>query len=170
MIKKTLFIFLVLVLILQSSCKKTYENADPTVVINEVMPVNSSTAADQDGEFDDWIELYNLTSSSIDLSGYYLSDDSKNPAKWQFPKYSTIAPKGYLIIWADNDILESGLHANFKLSSTGEEVLLSGPDQKKLDKVSFPEQSLELTYSRIPDGTGDFIWHSPTFNRSNGSE
>jgi len=166
MIKKIVFI---LVLIISISCKKTYETPDPTVVINEVMSKNTSTATDSDGEYDDWIELFNLTSATIDLSGYYLSDTKKDVSKWKFPEKSSIGPNGYLIIWADNDTLETGLHATFKFSATGEEAVLSNPQKTIIDKVTFSEQTLELTYSRVPNGTGEFKWASPTFNRSNGN-
>ena len=169
MINKISYI-LILVFIVSISCKKTYETPDPTVVINEVMPKNTSTAADQNGEYDDWIELFNLTSGTIDLSGYYLSDTKKDVTKWKFPEKTSIASNGYLIIWADNDTLEAGLHATFKLSASGEEAILSNPQKTVIDKVSFPAQTLELTYSRVPNGTGDFKWTSPTFNRSNGSK
>ena len=165
-----IFPVLILVFIVSISCKKTYETHDPTVVINEVMPKNTSTAADQNGEYDDWIELFNLTSATIDLSGYYLSDTKKDVTKWKFPEKTSIASNGYLIIWADNDTLEAGLHATFKLSASGEEAILSNPQKTVIDKVSFPAQTLELTYSRVPNGTGDFKWASPTFNRSNGTK
>ncbi|MBK8706059.1 MAG: lamin tail domain-containing protein [Saprospiraceae bacterium] len=59
------------------------DNSD--VVINELMASNSATAADNAGEFDDWIELYNKSANAINLSGYYLSDNPANLAKWEFP-------------------------------------------------------------------------------------
>jgi hypothetical protein len=169
--RKSYFLFSCLItLIIAFSCKKYREDLSD-VVINEIMAANSSTAADQDGEFDDWIELYNSTASEIDLSGYYLSDNKKNPAKWQFPTGTSIAANGYLVIWIDSDSTQTGLHTNFKLSSAGEDAVLSKPDETILDKISFPSvtQTVESSYSRIPDGIGDFKWHSPTFNRSNGS-
>jgi len=160
-----------LVIVLSLSCKKTYEYSRINIVINEVMPVNSSTQADPDGEYDDWIEIYNLTDDGIDLSGYFLSDDKKDPGKWQFPDNTQIGPKGYLIIWADDDgAYQQGLHANFKLSSTGESVLISDPDKLEIDKMSYPEQNLELSYARTPNGTGDFKWNTPSYNKSNGNE
>lgn len=159
----------ILVFIISNSCKKTYETPDPTIIINELMPKNTSTAADEYGEYDDWIELYNLTSSAIDLSGFYLSDTKKDISKWKFPEKTSIAANGYLIIWADKDTLEGSLHANFKLSAEGEVAILSNPQKTVLDKVSFPGQTLELSYSRVPNGTGNFKWQTPTFNRSNGN-
>jgi hypothetical protein len=170
MINKSILPGIILLSLITFSCKKTYEKPSVNVVVNELMPVNSSTEADQNGEFDDWIELYNLSSSSVNLSGYYLSDNKKEPGKWKIPQGTIIASKGYLIVWADNDTTQAGLHANFKLSSQGEDALISDPEKTILDKTSFPPQSLELTWSRVPNGTGEFKWQAPTFNRSNGSK
>jgi hypothetical protein len=148
------------------SCKKTYDI--DAVVINEIMAVNFVTAADQNGQFDDWIELHNITPDQVDISGYYLSDSKSNPSKWKIPSGTTIAPNGYLIFWADKDTTQSGLHTNFKLSSLGESLVLSKPDKTTLDKVTYPAQTLELSYSRYPDGTGEFRWQNPSFGRVNG--
>jgi hypothetical protein len=134
------------------------------------MPVNSTVVADQNGEYDDWFELYNVTPLKIDLSGYYLTDNKSNITKWRIPQGTFIDGNGFLIIWADKDTTQAGLHANFKLSSLGEELLISKPDQSLVDKVVYPAQSDELSFSRVPDGVGDYRWKKPTFNRSNGSK
>ncbi|MEM6967454.1 MAG: CotH kinase family protein [Bacteroidota bacterium] len=73
------------------------------LVINEFMASNDATVADQDGEFDDWVELYNNSSTIIDLEGYFLSDDANEPTKWAFPAGTQIASNGYLVVWTDND-------------------------------------------------------------------
>ena len=164
--KKTVLLFL-LILVLLPGCKKPDEPAASDIVINELLPVNTSIVPDQNGEFDDWIELYNLSSSVKDISGYFLSDNNDHFSKWTFPSGTSIPGKGYLIIWADGDSAQVGLHANFKLSSLGEEVLFSAPDGTLLDKVIYPGQTVELSYSRNPDGTGSFIWQTPTYNSSN---
>jgi len=163
-------LLLIIIVSLVLSCKKTYEIAPSDIVINELMPVNTTTVPDNYGEFNDWIELYNKSVSSADISGYFISDNHDKQAKWRLPQGTTIAGKGYLIIWADKDTTEYGLHANFKLSSSGEEVVLSRPDMQMIDRVKFPEQTRELSYSRIPNGTGAFQWKTPTFNRSNDSK
>jgi hypothetical protein len=169
MIKKIAFITTTLILILGPSCKKIYEQAEP-VVINEVMPVNKTTVADNYGEYDDWIELYNLSLSPQDLTGCYLSDKKSQRTKWKFPAGTSISGNGYLIIWADNDTTQYGLHSNFKLSSSGEKVVLSYPDSTIIDEVAFPAQTNELSYSRFPNGTGPFRWQIPTFEKSNSSK
>jgi hypothetical protein len=170
MIKKIVFLFVVIFLIISGSCKKYYEVVPGEVVINELMPTNSTTVADQNGEYDDWIELFNLSYTSIDLSGYFLSDSKKDNKKWKLPQGTSIPENGYLIIWADKDTTEVGLHANFKLSSKGETVILSRPDGTITDRVEYPSQSQELSYSRRPNGRGAFIWQTPTFSKSNDSD
>ncbi|MCB8999000.1 MAG: lamin tail domain-containing protein [Bacteroidales bacterium] len=141
---------------------------DYGLVINELMPVNSSVVADQNGEFDDWIELYNMRDTAVDLGGYFLSDSKSDVTKWSFPAGSVILPDSFLVVWADNDTLQSGLHANFKLSSAGETVVFSTPDTLEIDKVKYPAQLEQFSYSRIPNGTGDFVWEQyPTFNSRN---
>jgi hypothetical protein len=137
------------------------------VVINELMASNSSTAADQNGEYDDWIELYNNTALPVDLSGYYLSDNPANMLKWEFPDGAVIEPNGYLIVWADEDGSQAGLHANFKLSADGEELYLSDPDGNALDEVIFPTQTTDMGYARAPNGTGEFVIQASTFNANN---
>jgi hypothetical protein len=149
------------------SCVKPEEPSKSDILINELLPVNKTIAADQNGQYDDWIELYNISTTSVDISGYFLSDNKNVHFKWKFPEGTSIPGLGYLIIWADEDTTQAGLHTNFKLSSQGEEVLLSSPDRVLRDKVSYPAQSLELSYSRNPDGTGSFRWQTPTYNKTN---
>ncbi len=161
------FFILLSVAAISFSCEKKNDPVVKNIVINELMAVNTTIVADQNGEFDDWFELYNLTSADIDISGYYLSDNDTKVAKWKVPQGTIITGGGFLIIWADKDTTQAGLHANFKLSAGGEEIVLSEPDLSLIDKVSYPGQTLESSYSRIPDGTGAFNWQAPTFNTSN---
>lgn len=132
------------------------EIADETqVVINEIMASNSSTIADADGEFDDWIELANLSDEAIDLSGMYLSDKESIPRKWTIPEGTMIEANGYLLIWADEDTEQAGLHANFKLSSDGETVTLVDTDARGnllLDSLTYGELGADVSYGRVNDG------------------
>jgi hypothetical protein len=137
------------------------------VAINEVMASNTSTAADQNGEFDDWIELYNNSSNYISLNNAYLSDSYSTPLKWKFPDNTTIAPNNYLIVWADKDTTQSGLHANFKLSGSGEKIILSYASGDIVDSVIFGTQTADISYQRCPNGTGSFITSSPSYGYAN---
>jgi len=136
------------------------------LVINEFMADNESTVTDQDGEYDDWIELYNNGTTAILLAGYYLSDDASEPDQWIFPDTS-IAAGGYLIVWADKDEDQEGLHADLKLSKSGETILLSDASLSIVDEISFGEQITDTTYARFPNGTGEFTFMSPTFGFEN---
>ena len=137
------------------------------VVINELSATNTSIQSDQNGEFDDWIELYNNTSSPIVLDGYHLSDASNNLTKWTFPNGTTINANGFLVVWADNDTTQTGFHTNFKLSATGEALYLTDPSAGLLDETTFGAQTTDVTWGRYPNGTGLFTAMNPTFSNYN---
>jgi len=136
------------------------------LVINEFMADNENAVADQDGDYDDWIEFYNNGSEVIHLGGYYLSDDGSEPNKWVFPD-TTIAAGGYLIVWTDKDEDQDGLHANFKLSASGEIIVLSDPSMVLMDQLSYLQQKPDTTTGRFANGTGEFIEMLPTFGAEN---
>jgi hypothetical protein len=141
------------------------------VVINEFMALNSGTLVDSRGESDDWIELYNKSSRTVDLSGMYLSDKQDNPRKWAFPENTTIPPGGFLIVWADEDEGDAAeLHANFRLNGSGELLMLLDTDDRGnrvLDRIEYGRQVENISFSRTPDGTGNFALTSATPGRSN---
>ena len=140
------------------------------LVINEIMAANDTTRADQDGEFDDWIELHNNLDTEINLGGFYLSDNANNPTKFEFPAGTIIPEGGYLIVWADQDTLQEGFHANFRLSAGGEFVILSDGDLGVIDSIAFGEQEPDVSFGRFPNGTGDFRAMIPTFSAENTDE
>ena len=140
------------------------------VVINEFVADNDSTStiADPDGGYPDWIELYNNTDAPINLSGVHLSDKPDNLDKWSFPDGTTIAAGGYLIVWADEDEDQRGLHANFKLSKGGEAIYLSNAgDSTRIDEVVFGPRETNVSTARVPNGTGDFVASHTTHGFSN---
>ena len=139
--------------------------ADGDILINELLADNGSSAFDSNGENDDWVELYNHTSIAKDLSGLYLSDDLSNLTKWQIPLGTAINANDVLIIWTDNDSEQSGLHANFKLSASGESLILSD-GSVIYDQVDFGQQTQDVSYERCPDG-GTFTFADPTFDALN---
>lgn len=137
------------------------------VVINELMASNATTAADQDEEYDDWIELYNRGDQAVDLSGFFLSDNSNNPTKYILPDNTVIPSDDYLIIWADEDDTQDGLHANFKLSKSGETLVLSNTDSLIIDQISYANIDTDRSYARKPNGVGGFADSKPTFGINN---
>jgi hypothetical protein len=127
--------------------------APSSVVINEFLAQNNSVVQDPSGSFEDYIELYNTSASSVDLSGMYMSDSLSTPTEWQIPAGTSIAPGGTLLIWADEDLLEAGLHADFKLSASGEEIgLWDATGTTLLDSVAFGQQQADVSTGRLEDG------------------
>ena len=137
-------------------------SGDSEVVINELLSRNDTTLEDEFTEYDDWIELYNKGTSTVDLSGYYLSDNEAEPDKWELPANVELSPAAYLLIWADEDQEQGALHTNFKLSGSGESLLFSSPELVLLDAIQFPELGADTSLSRLPNGTGVFSMTPPT--------
>ncbi len=141
--------------------------AGNSVTINEIMATNTKTAADQDGQFDDWIELFNTSDQPADLGGWFISDNPQNFAKWIIPAGTIVPGNGYLMVWCDEDGTQTGLHANFKLSGNGESVFIVSPDSIPVQQVDFQLQTPDKSFSRIPNGTGNFIIKDATFGFNN---
>jgi len=146
-------IILMLIAVLTVSFAASVHAAE-TLVINEFLASNSSSGQDPQGQYDDWIEIYNYGTNTIDMAGMYLTDDFFNPTKWQFPAGTSIHLGDYLIIWADEDTSDAGLHANFKLNAGGEQIALFDSDGTTLiDNVTFGAQRTDISYGRYPDGS-----------------
>ncbi len=143
--------------------------ASGSVVINELMASNQTSVSDQDGEFDDWAELYNNSPNPIDLSGWFLSDDFQNLTKYEFPNGVVINPDSYLTIWVDDDETQAGLHATFRLNADGEALILVRPDFTIADQVVFGAQITDVAYGRCPNGVGAFTFLNHTFGADNTS-
>ncbi|MCI2228067.1 CotH kinase family protein [Polaribacter sp. MSW13] len=137
------------------------------LVINEIMASNETTITDQDGEYDDWLELYNNSSETLSLDNLYLSDDPDDLLVWKFPEGLTIAPDSYLIVWCDKDDDQEGLHADIKFSAGGESAILSYADGTIIENITFGAQTDDMSYARNPNGTGNFVIQAPTFGVNN---
>jgi spore coat protein H len=147
-----------------------YKPAAEGIFINEFMAGNTSTISDSDGQYDDWVELFNPTDSDIILSGMYMTDKPDNLTKWQFPNDSLKIKAGeFLIIWCDEDEGQSGIHTNFKLSAGGEFIGLISPDGVSvIDSISFGSQSDDISCGRFPDGYTNWqCFNMPTPGASN---
>jgi hypothetical protein len=139
------------------------------LAINEVCPSNKTGAIDESGAYPDWIELYNATAEDISLSGFSLTDSADKPTKAPLASTLTIKAGGVLLLWADGDTDQGDNHLPFKLSATGEPVILLDSEQKTVDSVEYSNASTDATYSRLPDGSGSFTWCSAgTPNKANG--
>lgn len=141
--------------------------AEASVVINELMPSNATVIVDEAGGAGDWIELYNRSSSAVDLTGYFISDDDAEPSKAVLQGVS-IPAGGTLLLWADRDIDQGPLHLPFALDRDGEVVLLSTPAGELLDRIEYVAASTDASFARYPDGAGGFAYCAvPTPNAPN---
>jgi spore coat protein CotH len=132
------------------------EPTDMSLVINEVMPSNATSARDPQGDFDDWIEIHNPTDEELDLSGMYLSDNQNDLRQWQFPNGTKMLPKGYILVWADGDVKKTrGYHAGFKLSGNGETILLVDTNERGnaiIDQFTYSGVNKDESFGRIRSG------------------
>ncbi|HOB97339.1 MAG TPA: lamin tail domain-containing protein [Verrucomicrobiota bacterium] len=142
----------------------------PFLWINEVMPSNTSALADNAGEFDPWIELFNAGSNATDLTGCHLSGDPSNLRQWAFPDGSMIGPGERLLVWADAQPGQTDgphLHAAFRLDSGSGTVVLAWHHLGRtlvLDAISYADLPADCSYGSYPDGAPHArrVFHNPT--------
>ena len=140
-----------------------------TVFINEWLADNTATLADPaDGGYEDWFELYNAGTESVNLGGYYLTDNLANKFQFQIPDngHYVIPPGGFLLVWADNEANQNStnradLHVNFALSKGGEALGLFAADGTMIDAVTFGAQTTDVSEGRFPNGAAN-IYSMPT--------
>ena len=140
-----------------------FSSGEGRLCLNEIM----ASAIDEPC---DWIEIYNGTGQTVDLSGYGLSDNSSRPRKWQFPSGTTLQPGGYLAVaCTDAEITAEGyLNAGFALSSDGGyTVCLTDPQGQVLDAVYLPKQYGGISYARFAGEEGFFYSETPTLRAAN---
>ncbi|MCY7409736.1 MAG: lamin tail domain-containing protein, partial [Chitinophagales bacterium] len=161
--------FVVAFLILLFSFQKSFSQ----VVINEYSASNRNLIVDNFGKNEDYIELYNTTGASVDLTGWYLTDDYADLTKWQFPAGSTIAANGFKKIWASNKdtVIGTNYHTSFKLTQTKfDKLALSNPSAQIVDSVSLLLTLKDHARGRTTNGGSTWgVFTSPTPGTSNGA-
>ncbi len=136
-----------------------------TLLINEFMASNDATVEDNAGEYEDWLEIYNYGTSSINVGGMYLADDNLDEDDfWQIPNtdpsITTIAAGGYLIFWCDKDDTQGILHADFKLTSAGESIGLFDSNETLIDSYTYGSQLSDISLGRQPNGGSSWASYS----------
>ena len=144
----------------------------PSIVINEFMADNSSTIADNNFEYDDWIEIYNKGNTAVNLAGLYITDNISDPLKYQisslYPDSMIIQPGGFKLFWADNDENQGIFHIGFKLSNNGEYIGLYTNEFTVIDDLDFGAQDADISYGRSWDGGSPWeLFTTPTPGYSN---
>lgn len=135
------------------------------LVINEFLPINQTDTVNEFNDHEDWIELYNKTGDPVSLNGIFLSDNADNIQKYAFPTNTIVMPYDYLVIWADENSSSStpnNLHCNFKLSGSGETIILSDLTGQILDSVIYGSAIADVSIGRCPNGTGNFASQTTT--------
>ena len=143
------------------------------VVINEIQASNQTTIADDDGDYSDWIELYNAGDVEVNLYGYGLSDNYGNPFKWVFPE--VILDGGqYLLVWASNKDRtnpEEPLHTSYAISADGEEVILTRPDGTRISEMPPTPMGGDVSFGHYPDASDNLVFFdNPTPGAANSQE
>ncbi|MEJ0090950.1 MAG: lamin tail domain-containing protein [Limisphaerales bacterium] len=147
----------------------------PVVFINEWMADNTHTLADPaDGNFEDWFEIYNPGTNTVDLSGYFLTDKLSNKFQSRVPTNGqyTVSPHGFLLVWADSETNQNSasrpdLHVDFALSKGGEAIGLFAPDGTTIDAITFGAQTSDVSQGRAPDGSTNIVFMTTTTPRTN---
>ncbi len=163
------------------------------LIISEFLAKNRAGLVDEDGDYSDWIEIYNPGLQPINLTGWSLTDDPNQPEKWTFPN-RTLAGQAYIVIFASgknrkSDEPEADLHTNFKLNQagdflglynvfTGRFVDIASPPSLQATEADlspgYSEQFVDIAYGRpgIPSGNPELeqpygYLGSPTPGRPN---
>src|SRR5881394_407124 len=125
------------------------------VIISEFMADNKSTLADEDGQFPDWIEIYNTGASTLNLSGWSLTDDPAHASRWTFPN-TNLTARGFMVIFASGKnraVPGAPLHTDFSLKASGEYLALLKPDGTAATEFAptFPAQFPDISYGISQD-------------------
>lgn len=147
----------------------------PQLVINEFMASNASCCPDTDSgeeEFDDWIEIYNMGTTDVNIAGMYLSDDNGSPFGEKISsddaEATTVPAGGYLLLWADGSPSEGVLHLDFSLSADGEDIGLFYIDGRTIDTYTFDAQEEDVSWGRTTDGSPTWgAMETPTPGQTN---
>ncbi|MBA7482019.1 hypothetical protein ES707_17499 [subsurface metagenome] len=124
-------------------------------VISEFVASNEASLVDEDGDYPDWIEIYNPTQEAINLDGWYLTDNINNLENWEFPSVQ-IAPGGYMVVFASGKDRRSSanqLHTDFALRADGESIALVEPDGVTIAHAyrDYPQQFADISYGLNSD-------------------
>ncbi len=143
-------------------------SASADIVINEANSANASGIVDEDGDHEDWIELYNDGVSSVNLGGFGLSDDFAEPFRWVFPSRILLSGDYLLVYASDKNRTGSELHTNFKLKSAGETIRLVDDGGVLLDAFAMEAVTPDVSMGRAQ---GDIhFFDEPTPGTENTSQ
>lgn len=144
------------------------------VYINELMIENKNTLVDEDGDRSPWVEVYNASDKSINLSNYFLSDNSGDLLKWRLPDYELKGGEYFIIYLSGKD---KDKHTSFRVSD-GEALILTDfssfeyesvmfPDESRLDNVSYGKKDSKwLFFAKATPGMENITHASESINNA----
>lgn len=140
--------------------------------INEVLASNTNNIKDDYFENEDWVEIYNPNNFNVDLSGFYLSNESAYKTKFKIKainQQGIISAHGFKLIWLDKDTVQGRLHSNFKLSASIDTLFLTLPNGiETVDSLMFKNLGANLSFGREHDADANWIiFNEPTPNATN---
>jgi len=147
--------------------------SDIKIIINEFLASNDACCTDENGEFDDWFEIYNYGTDTVDIGGMYTTDSKNDYKKYQFPATdpaaTTIPPGGFLVVWCDGQPEQGPLHTNFALGSGGEDIALTESNGVIIiNELTYSAQNTDVSEGRLPDGSDTWQnFSTPTPGASN---
>ncbi|HRR75420.1 MAG TPA: CotH kinase family protein [Ruminococcus sp.] len=145
----------------------TAEAAAQGVTINEVCPKNTIYPG-PDGGLYDYVELYNSSGSSVDISGWGLSDKETKPYRYIFPSGTIIDAGQYLTVFCDGTAGETNpAIVPFGLSTSGETLTLTDTSGNTISTVTFESLASDTSYGQYPDGSGEYFTLKTTPNAAN---
>jgi hypothetical protein len=157
--KKNYLFSLMMVLVL--SLMVSTNTAKAQLYINEFLASNDSSFPGPQGDYPDWIEIYNAGDEAVMLGGYFLFDTydltEAITIPDTYPDSVTVAPGGFLVFYANKGQESSVMNLNFKLSGGGEQIGLWAPDQMVVDSMTYGAQETDISYGRFPDGSNTWF-------------
>jgi len=169
---KAISILPVIILVLGVLC---IHPAMSQILVNEYSASNLETIGDNYQKYEDWIELYNAGNTSVNLDGYYLSDDPSDPYKWEFPGDVIVYSHQFLTVWVSgrDEISAGNCHTNYRMTQTKAEpewIVFSDPEGELLEQMQLQNTQKDHSRGRRNDGGEDWgVFTTPTPGTSNES-
>ncbi len=146
----------------------TKSRTDIKLYLNELMADNTATFYDENGMYEDWIELFYDGETPLNLGEFYITDDITNTRKYRLPNV-TISPNSFPLVWVDN--IGEGMHASFKLGKAGETCAIFDKNGALIDQITFGLQTKDVSYGRQNDGETPWVsFLKPTPGASNNAD
>ena len=163
-------ILFVLCLVCLVNCLKSINiDSEVTIIINEFMVRNDTITGikDEDGQYSDWIEIYNICKNKVFLGDYYISDTIGQPLKGPLPRIY-LEPGCFLILWGGKSATYPSNHIGFNFSTSNkkkEKIILFNKKMEIVDSITYLDYEgatkKGVSLGRVPDGS--IMWRKQKY-------